>query len=278
MDYTELICQVSPLEPGNEIVIAELAELGFESFVETETGVLAYIQHGQYTQEVINKLSNLDFGDTISFNFESHFIKDQNWNTEWEKNFEPLLIADICYIRAPFHPLRPEVKYQIEIEPKMSFGTGHHSTTALVIKEMTKVDFKGGTVLDMGSGTGILAILASMMGAAKVKAIDIEEWAYKNAIENVDRNNTGNVSVFEGGVEQIGNDTFDVILANINRNVLLEQMVVYEKALNKKGILILSGFLTEDKEIIKECAAANGLAYVSSDTDKNWVAAKFEKR
>lgn len=278
MEYIELDCRVSPTEPGNEIVIAELGEIGFESFVENENGLVAYIQKPEYTQEVINKLSKLDFGDTISFNFESKVIEDQNWNTEWEKNFEPLYVRDICYVRAPFHPTDSSVKYEIVIEPKMSFGTGHHSTTALMMQAMMEVDLNGKQVLDMGSGTGILAILASKMGAAQIKAIDIEEWAYKNALENVDMNSVGNVSVFQGGVELIGSDKFEVILANINRNVLLEQMPVYNEALKEGGVLLMSGFLTEDREIIKKCATDNGLVFVSDDTNKNWVAARFEKK
>lgn len=278
MEYIELDCRVSPTEPGNEIVIAELGEIGFESFVENEQGLVAYIQKPEYTQEVINKLSKLDFGDAISFKFESKVIEDQNWNTEWEKNFQPLYVGDICYIRAPFHPADSSVKYEIVIEPKMSFGTGHHSTTALVMEAMMQIDFKGKTVLDMGSGTGILAILASKMGAAQIKAIDIEEWAYKNALENVDMNGASGIEVFQGGAEQIGDDVFDVILANINRNVLLEQMPTYTKALKDGGVLLLSGFLTEDKDIINKSAADNGLVFVSDDTNKNWVAARFEKK
>lgn len=277
MDYIELDCKINPIEPGNEIVIAELGELGFESFAENEEGLKAYIQEDLYNKEVINKLSNLDFGEAISFNFESHFIADQNWNTEWEKNFEPLLVADICYIRAPFHVSNPEVKYEIVIEPKMSFGTGHHATTTLMMQEMTNVDFNGASVLDMGCGTGILAILASKMGADKIKAIDIEEWAYKNALENVERNDAGNISVFEGSIEQIGREQFDVILANINRNVLLEQIEIYSSALKSNGVLLMSGFLTEDRKIIKERAALNGLLFVSDETEKNWVAARFRK-
>lgn len=278
MEYIELDCKVSPADPWNDIVIAELGEIGFESFVENEQGVLAYIQKAEYTSEVINKLSSLDFGEAFSFNFESKLIEDQNWNSEWEKNFEPLYVADICYVRAPFHPADTSVKYEIVIEPKMSFGTGHHSTTALVMTAMADIDFSGKTVLDMGSGTGILAILAHKMGAAKVKAIDIEEWAYNNALENVDRNGADGVSVFQGGIEQVGDDRFDVILANINRNILLEQMPVYAKALNAGGVILMSGYITEDKEIIKASAADNGLVFVSDDTNKNWVAARFEKK
>lgn len=277
MDYIELDCKVAPIEPGNEIVIAELGELGFESFVEDEEGLKAYIPKESYSEEVINKLTSLDFGEAISFNFESNYIADQNWNTEWEKNFTPLTIDDICYIRAPFHPAKTDVKYEIVIEPKMSFGTGHHATTSLMIREMMKLDLKGGSVLDMGCGTGILAILASKMGAEKIKAIDIEEWAYKNALENVDKNDAGNISVFQGGVEQIGDDEFNVILANINRNVLLEQIVFYKSVLASGGYLLMSGFLVEDEEIIKACAASNGLRFVSGDSEKNWVAARFEK-
>ena len=277
MDYVELVCKVEPAEPGNEIIIAELAELGFESFVEEEDGLKAYIPKKSYDNEVINKLNKLDFGDAISFTFETSSIADQNWNTEWEKNFTPLFIRDVCYIRAPFHPAKPDVKYEIVIEPKMSFGTGHHATTALMINEMMSVEMKNGSILDMGCGTGILAILASKMGASKVKAIDIEEWAYKNAIENVDKNDARNVSIFRGGVEQIGDDEFEVILANINRNVLLEQISHYNKALLKGGTLLVSGFLLEDEELIRKCATSFGLRFVLNSTEKNWVVARFEK-
>ncbi len=278
MEYIELDCKVSPTELGNEIVIAELGEIGFESFIENETGLLAYIQKPEYTQEVINKLSTLNFGDTISFNFESKLIEDQNWNTEWEKNFQPLYVGDTCYVRATFHPSDYNVKYEIVIEPKMSFGTGHHSTTALMMQAMIELAMDGKTVLDMGSGTGILAILASKMGASKIKAIDIEDWAYKNALENVDMNGANNIEVLLGDIEQVGGDKYDVILANINRNVLLEQMPVYQEALNEGGVLLMSGFLNEDREIIKRAAADNGLVFVSDDTNKNWVAARFEKK
>lgn len=278
MNYIEVkfICT-----PNNEIVNSVLsaciAEIGFESFVEDEAGTTAYIQEELFdenrTQEVLNELP---IEAEIIFSYK--LIEGQDWNEEWEKNyFKPLIIDNRCIIQSTFHNVPATYEYNIFIDPKMAFGTGHHQTTELMIREILNEDFKNKTILDMGCGTAILGILTSMRGAEKVTAIDIDQWAYDNAIENLHLNNIKNIEIKIGGAELLGNETFDIILANINRNILLNDIHIYASVLNNGGCLFMSGFYTEDIPAIKTECEKHGLVYVDNLEKDNWTAVKFNK-
>jgi len=277
VNYIELKCTVSPVDAGNEILIAFLAELGYESFLETENGLLAYIPESLFDEQNLEMLlrNSKECGFDFSYSFEN--MEDKNWNAVWESNYEPVLIDNTCYIRAPFHP-KKDVEYEIIIEPKMSFGTAHHATTAQMISYLLSEDCSGKNVLDMGSGTGVLAILAAMRGAKNVLAIDNDEWAYNNCLENVEKNQTQTVKVVLGDADNIENQRFDIILANINRNILLQDMAVYAQALSKNGVLFLSGFyLHPDLPVIEEVASQYGLILDSYKEQDNWAAVRFKK-
>ncbi|NDV77379.1 50S ribosomal protein L11 methyltransferase [Dysgonomonas sp. 511] len=245
--------------PNNEIVnsilSASIAELGFESFVEDEDGTLAYIQSDVFDIAALDQLlADFPLEAQISYTFKS--IEEQNWNEEWEKNyFQPLTIDDKCIIQSTFHKVPATYEYNIYIDPKMAFGTGHHQTTELMIREILKDDFAGKSLLDMGTGTAILAILASMRGANPIEAIDIDQWAYDNAMENLKLNSVDNVSVEIGGAELLGDKSFDIILANINRNILLNDIPAYASVLNDGGYLYMSGFYVEDIPLITDWTA-----------------------
>src|SRR5690606_5571253 len=271
--YLEYTFKVTPAIPGTEILIAELGYAGFESFVEQEQGVIAYIQKQDWNPEILKDiviLKNPDFKISNSFTE----IKQQNWNQEWERNFRPIVVDEICTVRAPFHEV-PNTKYDIIIEPKMSFGTGHHETTHMMIQFILKNDFKGKTVLDMGSGTGVLAILAEKQGAVSVDAIDVDNWCYLNALENVERNECHNIEVFEGDASLLSGKRYDVIIANINRNILLEDIPVYANCLNEQGMLYLSGFYKDDIPKIQERCEEFSLKSIENLEKNLWVAVKF---
>ncbi len=260
-------------EPATEILIAELGELPFESFEETETGLSAYIQKQFWTEDVLADVYILQSGEfNITYTFEE--IEQVNWNEEWEKNFEPIEVDNTCRVRAPFHEYK-EVQYDIVIEPKMSFGTGHHETTFMVIQHLLETDVAGKKTLDMGCGTAILAILAEMKGAQPIDAIDIDNWCYLNSIENAERNNCKHISVYEGDASLLPGRTYDVIIANINRNILLNDMQVYVDCLNPGGTLLLSGFYEEDIPAIDESCSAKGLTLIKKHQKNNWVALKY---
>ncbi|MFC5196186.1 50S ribosomal protein L11 methyltransferase [Bizionia hallyeonensis] len=266
---------VTPLQPAVEILIAELGYAGFESFVETETGVTAYIQKDEWRSDILEDIQILD-SDEFEITFEFNEIKQVNWNAEWERNFNPIIVDDVCAVRAPFHE-KFDSKYDIIIEPKMSFGTGHHETTHMMIQHILKNDFTDKTVLDMGCGTGVLAILAEMKGAKKLEAIDIDNWCYLNSVENVERNNCHKISVYEGDVSLLKNKAYDIIIANINRNILLQDIPEYATCLNAKGLLFLSGFYFDDIPVIEELCNKMNLKRVDTLQRNDWVALKFEK-
>ena len=266
---------ISPLELGSEILIAELGEKTFESFIETETGISAFVQKDLWNENILEDiqiLSNPEF--KIEYTFEE--IEQVNWNEEWEKNFEPINVDGKCHVRAPFHE-KTNAEFDIVIEPKMSFGTGHHETTHMMIQHLLETDLAGKKTLDMGCGTAILAILAEMKGAQPIDAIDIDNWCYLNSIENAERNNCKHISVYEGEASLLTDKKYDVIIANINRNILLNDMQQYVASLNENGILFLSGFYTEDIPVISESCTSKGLTYVKQFERNNWVALKFVK-
>ena len=271
--YIEYDFRISPKEPATEILVAELGEVGFESFVENETGMLAYIQKNDWFENILDDIFILN-SDEFEIEYDFHEVAQTNWNEEWEKNFEPIEVDDLVSIRAPFHE-NPHLKYEIIIEPKMSFGTGHHETTHMMIQHILKNDFKDKSVLDMGCGTGVLAILAEMKGAKPIDAVDFDNWCYLNSIENVERNNCKHITVIEGDASVLINKKYDIIIANINRNILLNDMAVYASCLNKKGILFLSGFYKEDIPLIQQACEKHMLKFEEKLERNNWVSLKF---
>ncbi|AWG26719.1 50S ribosomal protein L11 methyltransferase [Flavobacterium kingsejongi] len=264
---------VTPKEIGSEILIAELEATAFESFIETENGFSAFVQKELCTTDILDHIQLLQSPDfTISYEVEE--IEQVNWNEEWKKNFEPINVDGICQVRAPFHE-KTDAQYDIIIEPKMSFGTGHHETTHMMIQHILETDFTNKKTLDMGCGTAILAILAEMKGAQPVDAIDIDNWCYQNSIENAERNNCKHISVYEGDAALLQGRTYDIIIANINRNILLNDMQQYVDCLNPGGTLFLSGFYEEDIPYIDASCTEKGLKYVKKHQRNNWVALKY---
>lgn len=277
MDYIEVHFQVEPQSTGTEILIAFLSQIGYESFMETDEGLTAYIQASEFQLSDLNELQQTISTD-YKFTFDSHFIKSQNWNEVWESNFNPVIIGGKALVRAPFHEPDKSVEFEIIIEPKMSFGTAHHETTSMMIELMLEENLSGKTVLDMGCGTGILAIMAEMLGAKAILAIDNDEWAYANALENVRKNKCKHINVFKGTVEVLNKERFDVVLANINRNVLLDNMKSYTDHLTESGILILSGFYCKDIDVINKSVISSGLIPENQSIRNDWVAARFVKK
>ena len=267
---------VEPKELGSEILVAELGELPFESFVESEFGLTAYIQKELWNATILDDLFVLQSPEfNISFTIEE--IEQVNWNEEWEKNFEPIEVDGMCHVRAPFHP-KTAAKYDIVIEPKMSFGTGHHETTHMMIQHLLRLDVQGKKTLDMGCGTAILAILAEMKGAQPIDAIDIDNWCYLNSIENATRNNCQHITVYEGDASILVDQRYELIIANINRNILLADMQAYANCLVSGGTLLLSGFYLEDIPFLEASCTENGMQFVSQLQRNNWVSLEFEKR
>lgn len=273
--YISYTFKVSPKAPATEILIAELGEVGFESFVENEEGVEAFIQKTEWNAQVLEDIYVLNSKE-FEISYEMQEIEQTNWNIEWEKNFNPIQVDGLVSIRAPFHE-NPNLKYDIVIEPKMSFGTGHHETTHMMVQHLLELDVAGKKVLDMGCGTGILAIFAEMKGAQPIDAIDIDNWCYQNSVENIERNNCKHISVFEGDASLLKNKKYEVIIANINRNILLNDMHVYADCLNDKGVILLSGFYKEDIPVIDAEVSKYGLKLDKQIERNNWVALKYIK-
>ncbi|RZV67413.1 MAG: 50S ribosomal protein L11 methyltransferase [Flavobacteriaceae bacterium] len=272
-DYIAYHFKVNPLVPGVEILIAELGLAGFESFIEAEDGLSAFIQKEQWQDAILKDIQILDSKE-FQITYEIENIAQTNWNEQWESGFNTIVVDDVCTVRAPFHD-EPKTEYDIIIEPKMSFGTGHHETTHMMIKQVLDIDLKGKDVLDMGCGTGILAILAEMSGARSIDAIDIDNWSYLNCIENAKRNNCKNITVKEGDASLLEDQTYDVILANINRNVLMNDIPKYSGHLGKNGILVLSGFYDNDIKMIENACSKHMLKMVKKLERNNWVSLKF---
>ena len=275
MNYIEYDFTVFPTELGAEILIAELAEVGFDSFEDTPKGIKAYIPKNSWNENILQDiylLSNPEF--TISYQITE--IEQVNWNEEWEKNFSPIVVEDLCTVRANFHPV-PNTRYDIVITPKMSFGTGHHETTYMMIQQLLSLSLEGAKVLDMGCGTGILAIMAALRGARDITAIDIDPWCVENAIENVQQNDCSFITVKEGDVSLMAREQYNLILANINRNILLSDIPAYAQALLPEGLLLVSGFYEEDLPAIKEKCQEVGLTYLSHIERNHWVSAQFQR-
>lgn len=276
MNYLEFKFFIEPPQPASEILMAELGMAGFESFVENEDGITAYIPKEEYEADSMTGIHILQSNE-FHISFTQTEIEQVNWNTEWEKNFHPIIVNEECGVRAPFHP-KPDVTYDIVIEPKMSFGTGHHATTHMMIEFLLRYDLTGKSVLDMGCGTGVLAIVAEKKGAKEIDAIDIDNWCYLNTLENVERNGCENISVYEGAAELLEDRNYDVIIANINRNILLEDITTYNKSINAGGEVYLSGFYSKDIPAIRQECEKHDLVYDDYIEREEWVALRFLKK
>ena len=274
-NYFEFQFTIDPVQPASEILIAELGYLGFESFVENNDGITAYIPEEEYEDDILANVHILQSED-FKITYSQNEIERVNWNEEWEKNFTPILVDERCSVRAPFHE-KPDVDFDIVIEPKMSFGTGHHATTHMMIQHILKNDWEGKSVLDMGCGTGVLAILTAMKGAKAIDAIDIDNWCYLNTLENISRNDCEHINVEEGGAELLEGREYDSILANINRNILLRDLPIYDKCLKANGNLFLSGFYEGDLPAIKKACEKIGLEFIENFERNDWIAAKFSR-
>jgi len=276
MSYIELIIIVEPKEQGSDILIAELSEIEFESFVDADNGFSAFIEEKRYDEQEIKKIF-LKYSNLFKISYSTKIIPQQNWNKEWESNFQPIDVDGKCYIRAPFHALQKSFKYDVIIEPKMSFGTGHHFTTQLMIQKLMKLDIKNKSLLDMGCGTGVLAVLASLMGANPITAIDIDDWSYENSIENLEKNNINNVDVHKGDAEILAGKVFHTILANINKNVLLNDLPIYARSIEKDGNLVLSGFFETDVEELTKKALELNFIFEEKVVNNEWTMLHFIK-
>lgn len=264
------------LEMVREILIAELGVLNFESFVNSIDGLQAYVQEDIFDEQAVKDLYIL-YNPNFEIKIEVTSIEQQNWNTEWEKNFEPIEVDCKCVVRAPFHE-KKEFDYDIVITPKMSFGTGHHETTHQMISQILTLEMKSKRVLDMGCGTGILAILAAMKGADSITAIDIDAWAYQNTLENISQNNCSHITVKQGGADLLENESYDFVFANINLNVLLNDMQHYTNAMLSGSIVIFSGFFTSDVSLINKKAQSLGMYSIGKSEKNKWAALLYQMK
>ena len=278
MKYFEVTFTTSPCnETVNDVVSALAGEIGFESFVEWENGVQAYIQQNLFDEEALKSMvAEFPLPDT-KIEYTVAEAEDKDWNEEWEKNFfQPIVIGDRCCIHSTFHKDTPQTEYEILINPQMAFGTGHHETTSSIISELLEADLQGKSVLDMGCGTSILAILASMRGANPVTAIDIDDWCVNNSRDNIALNDIDNITVELGDANLLkGREPFDVIIANINRNILLADMAQYAACMHSGSELYMSGFYVQDIPVIQEKAESLGMEFIHHREKNNWTAVKF---
>jgi ribosomal protein L11 methyltransferase len=278
MDYIELTCKITPYDIEiSEILTAQLGELGFESFIEQADSLQAYIQHSDFDEKKI-KAFFTDYKSESKIEFSHKLIKEENWNETWEKNyFEPIIIDNQCVIRSSFHPEFPGIEYSITIDPKMAFGTGHHETTSLMVREILNLQLDKMTILDMGCGTGILAILCALKGAENITAVDNDVWSYRNTLENKELNQVQNIVAIHGDVKSIDGLKFDLIIANINKNVLLSDIPNYAICLKEGACILLSGFYQNDFEDINQVAVKSGLKFQKVEEINNWVMLKYSK-
>lgn len=259
-----------------EILTAILGELPFDTFEETETGLKAYMPEKEWTQSVENEVVTLS--EDFEFTFEKTFIPYQNWNAVWESNFQPIQVDDFVAVRADFHPNTEGVEFDLIVNPKMAFGTGHHETTFMMLQQMRSMDFKGKKVLDYGCGTGILAILASKLGAIDLEAVDIEPPSYENTIENCTINNVDNVKAICGVLDDVPSRNFDIILANINRNIIIDSLEDLKNRLNTEGSLLISGFLKIDENTILQATNYAQFTHLKTMQRGNWLSMLLIKK
>ena len=276
LDTIELTITLNPVNPWTDIIIAELSELGFDGFVQTKTGLQAYAPASIDVYEVINQ-SSLQPESDFTFSIEKKVIPHQNWNAQWEEDFHPVYVEEYATILAPFHDVNDGKGLTVIIQPQMSFGTGHHQTTWMMTKALFELDSMPEKVLDMGSGTGVLAIVAEKLGAKDILAVDIEEWSAENARENAERNNCQHINSVWGDVDKIRGHQFGLIIANINKNVLKAQMEDYAKCLDQKGTLLLSGFFGSDVQELVTFANEFGLTLEKEFSKDEWAALQLKK-
>ena len=270
MNYKKVTITLTPYsETAIDILTAQMGEIGFDSFEETDNGVIGYAMENNFDADKLTGLTPLI--DNIKMQYTIDTIPDEDWNKEWEENyFKPIVIGGKCRIRSPFHETDKNIPYEIIINPQMSFGTGYHETTTMMIEYLLEKEIANKDVLDMGCGTGILGIMASMRGAKTVDCIDIDEWCYKNTIANAQLNNRTNITTIHGGAEVLSNKHYDIIIANINRNILIENLAKYATVLKKGGTMMLSGFYTADSEAIVAEAKRLGLRLVETKVMNDW--------
>jgi len=273
-NYLEFNFKIFPLQPWNEILMAELIEIGFDSFTEEHDGILGYIQKDLFNENQLKEI-NLFKNDEVKISYTFQEMPNINWNEEWEKNFSPINVENQVSIRAEFHE-NQNLTHEIIIQPKMSFGTGHHATTYLMIQQMLDLDFQNKAVLDMGCGTSVLAIFAKQKGAGRTVAIDIDEWSVENSVENAERNGV-ELEVSQGTAENLGKEKFDIILANINRNILISDIPTYVSVLNDGGQLLLSGLCFFDVDDILEVCTQQNLTLKKKLQREEWVSLLLEK-
>jgi len=276
MNYTKISFKLNPdTEENREILVAMLSDLAFESFDESEEIIMGYIPGESVDLEQIEAITSLL---PFSVQIENEMIPDKNWNEVWEKNyFKPLLIGNRCLVRAPFHTEFEPAEFELVIEPKMAFGTGNHETTTLVSEQILDMDLTGKTVLDMGCGTGILGMLASLKGAKSITAIDIDSWSFESTVENARLNNIFNLEAKLGDASLLGNETYEIIFANIHKNVIISDLPKYENVLQSGGKIYLSGFYNHDMPDVKAKAESLGLIETGFHEKNNWVVYSFEK-
>jgi ribosomal protein L11 methyltransferase len=261
---------LNPLDPWRDLLVAELGELGFESFEEHTHGVKGYIEEAKFAQGSLDHVLGMA-GAMVNKSYKTSIVQSENWNKNWEKQFQPLAVDDLCYVRAPFHEKNDAYELELIIHPQMSFGTGHHATTYLMIRQLFGLDLKDKEVLDMGSGTGILAVLAEIRGAKTIDAIDIDEWSFMNMPQNFELNGCKLIKHFQGGKELLVDQQYDVIIANINRNILLDQIQDYARVLVNNGHLLLSGFYEADIPMLLEAAQNVSFEMITTDQKDKWV-------
>jgi ribosomal protein L11 methyltransferase len=272
LSYIELSVKADP--DFSEILMAELAEIGFETFTEEADGLKAYIAENKFVQENLDEILNR-YKDFFEFSYDKRTLEKENWNATWEANYPPIRVGEQVLVRASFHAPDPSVPYDIVINPKMSFGTGHHETTSMVMAHQLEMDFKEKTVLDVGCGTGILAILAEKLGATELSAFDIEEWAAENSRENAELNRCQHITMRQGTIENEPLIKYDIVLANINRNILLRDIHLYINYLKANGELVVSGFYTSDQADIEVKFAEFGLQKITEKSQNNWASLRF---
>ena len=279
-DYIEVRFDVEPCDAtSTDVLAAMLCDVEFESFVPDESGLTAYVKRELYNEAAIADIVT-SFPLQVQINWRAEVIEGQDWNSEWEKNyFQPIVVGDKCVIHSSFHTDIPKVEYDIVIDPKMAFGTGHHATTSLIIRQLLEMSLDGLSVMDMGTGTGILAILSAMRGAEKVSAIEIDEFAYVNAVDNVKINGEPQINVMLGDASLLANEEpVDVFIANINRNIITADIAEYAKTLKSGGIMLLSGFYEEDVDVIMSQARLHSLDYQSHTVQDRWTCLRLVKQ
>jgi ribosomal protein L11 methyltransferase len=278
MESIQITFDISPAVPWKEIITHELAEIGFESFMEEGEQLLAYIPKDAFKEDNLSKLMDEYRSKEVIISTTKKIIPHQNWNAIWESDYEPVKVGKRLYIRAPFHPEDDQFELSIEIQPQMSFGTGHHSTTYLLSEVLLDLELENKSVLDVGTGTGVLGIISSKKGAQEVIGTDIEEGAVENTKENIERNKVANFSVIHGDIECVPLKKVDIILANINKNVLLKHLSTYADRISPSGYLLLSGFFETDKEELITASEKEGFHYEQSFIQDTWAVLKFKNK